>query len=47
MFSYSMFFGDDVMLTQECFPGGRYNNNSEIGTSKFFSGTCGKNWTVV
>jgi len=24
------------MLTQECFSGGRYNNNSEIGTSECF-----------
>jgi len=24
MLSYSMFFGDNVMLTRECFSGGRY-----------------------
>ena len=34
-FSYSTFFGDDAMMTRECFFGGRYSN-SEIGTSKCF-----------
>jgi len=45
-FSCSTFFGDDSMLTRECFFGVRFNN-SEIGTSKCFSGACRKNWTVV
>jgi len=36
MLSYFVFFGDDVMLTRECFSGDRYNNKSEIRTSKCF-----------